>query len=192
MSQPGEGTVFSLVFPAVGERASLPVAISSPATVSTAIDHAHVLVVDDEESLRLLMVSALEEAGCTVYAAADGQEGVEQFQRHREDIDVVVLDLTMPRLNGDEVYRRIRSSQPDARVIMCSGYTEEDIVRHFDSQGLAGFIEKPFKPSELIEKISAVLADGGEPLSIAASASMLPVVSNGTQNNGRKSDGHEA
>ena len=124
----------------------------------TPIDHAHVLVVDDEEGLRSVMISALEDAGCTVYAAADGQEGVEQFQRHREDIDVVVLDLTMPRLNGDEVYRRIRSCQPDTRVIMCSGYTEEDIVRHFDSRGLAGFLEKPFKPSELIEKISAVLA----------------------------------
>ena len=157
-SEPGEGTVFSLVFPAVGAREILPTSVKSPAISASPIDQAHVLVVDDEEGLRSLMVSALEEAGCTVYSAADGVEGVEQFQRHREDIDVVVLDLTMPRLNGDEVFRRIRSSQPETRVILCSGYTEEDIVRHFDGRGLAGFIEKPFKPSELISKIGSVLA----------------------------------
>ena len=159
LSQPGEGTVFSLVFPAIGPKAaSILPTVEPAASAALAINHAHVLVVDDEEGLRSLMVSALEDAGCTVYAAADGEEGVEQFQRHREDIDVVVLDLTMPRLNGDEVYRRIRSCRPNTQVIMCSGYTEKDIVRHFDSRGLAGFIEKPFKPSELIEKIGLVLA----------------------------------
>ena len=190
-SEPGEGTVFSLVFPAAGAKEeSVPPPVVGPAPASS-IDHAHVLVVDDEEGLRTLMVSALEDAGCTVYAASDGEEGVEQFQRHGEDIDVVVLDLTMPRLNGDEVYRRIRACRPDTRVIMCSGYTEEDIVRHFDSRGLAGFIEKPFKPSELIEKIGRVLAGPNRESHPPAEASPIPGV-NGGKNNGIKSSGHEA
>ncbi len=157
-SRPGEGTVFTIVFPALETTAPAHVESGSHVGQFTTIDHARVLVVDDEEGLRTLMVCALEEAGCTVFEAADGIEGIKQFQEHRDEIDVVVLDLTMPRLGGDEVFRRIHQSRPDAKVILCSGYTEEDTVRRFDGNGLAGFIEKPFKPSELIHKIGAVLA----------------------------------
>ena len=185
LSQPGEGTVFSLVFPARGALALLPAMPTVPARKASSIDGTHVLVVDDEEGLRSVMVSALESAGCTVYEAADGEQGVEQFERHRDDIDVVVLDLTMPKLNGDEVFRRIRASQPDVRVIMCSGYTEEDIIRHFDGHTLAGFIEKPFKPSELIQKIAVVLGDGCTTSAKGIACSMA--TEQRTYNNGRNS-----
>ncbi len=82
-----------------------------------------------------------------------------QFRRHGHEIDIVVLDLTMPRMGGDEVFRRIRASHPGTRIILCSGYTQEDISRQFEGLGLSAFIEKPFTPSELIEKIGVVLAE---------------------------------
>ena len=187
LSQPGEGTVFSLVFPAKSERALLAATPVVPATQVSSIDGTHVLVVDDEEGLRSVMVSALEDAGCTVYQAADGEQGVDQFQQHRNDIDVVVLDLTMPKLNGDEVFRRIRASRSDTQVIMCSGYTEEDIIRHFDGRGLAGFIEKPFKPSELLRKIGMVLGvDSALPLRNSTTDQSATIVQ-GKYNDGRKS-----
>lgn len=161
-SQPGEGTVFTLVFPALDKRAALVPPPTVPVSVRP-IGQARVLVVDDEEGLRSLMVSALAEAGCTVYEAGDGEEGLARFEEHADEIDVVVLDLTMPKLGGDEVFRRIRAGHPGMRVILCSGYTEEDIIRHFDGQGLSGFIEKPFRPSELIKKIGEVLAESPRP-----------------------------
>ena len=70
----------------------------------------------------------------------------------------MVLDLTMPRLNGDEVFRQIMDSDPDAKVLLISGYTQEDVARHFTGQRVTGYLEKPFPPSELIAKVRAALA----------------------------------
>ena len=150
------------------------------------MDQARVLVVDDEEGLRTLMVCALEETGCTVYEAGDGEEGLARFEEHADELDVVVLDLTMPKLGGDEVFRRIRTRRPDMRVILCSGYTEEDIIRHFDGQGLSGFIEKPFRPSELIKKIGAVLAEHPRSGSGQMASSEVGPKVNATHNIARK------
>ena len=191
-SQPGEGTVFSLVFPVAEARATVAATLVDAPSDPMDLAHTTALVVDDEEGLRTLMVAALEEEGCTVYEASDGVEGLAQFEAHRDEIDVVVLDLTMPRLGGDEVFRRIRSVSPDTRVILCSGYTEEDIVRRFDGQGLSAFLEKPFKPSELLEKVAAALA--GLPGSSAELA--VPVkprqTSGATHNFGRKTPAGKA
>ena len=172
-SQENEGTVFTLIFPARGRPGapdSLPVTEDHP---FIGMERTKVLLVDDEEGLRSLMAIALEEAGCTVFQASDGEEGIAQFRRHGHELDVVVLDLTMPRLGGDEVFRRIRASRPSTHIILCSGYTEEDITRQFHGLGLSGFLEKPFTPSELIEKISSVLAGpppGNEPPGLVASS----------------------
>ncbi len=161
-SQPGEGTTFVLLFPANAEPAPVVVREDHPQGVEhPGVDRATVLLVDDEEALRSLMATALEEAGTKVFEAGDGEEGLEQFHRHAEEIDVVVLDLTMPRLGGEEVFQRIRATRPGTCVILSSGYTEEDINRQFAGKGLSGFIEKPFTPSELIEKIRSVLAEDG-------------------------------
>ena len=158
VSQEGEGTVFTLLFPARGraeDTVNRPMSKDQP---TVKMEKVRVLIVDDEEGLRSLMAIALEEAGCTVYQACDGEEGLAQFRRHGHELDVVVLDLTMPKIGGDEVFRRIRASRPQTPVILCSGYTEDDVSRQFKGLGLAGFIEKPFTPSELVKKISAVLS----------------------------------
>ena len=151
-SQPGEGTVFTLIFPARGRTKPFNDNPVDEDRVIVGMERTTVLIVDDEEGLRSLMAVALEEAGCTVFQASDGEEGMAQFRRHGHQIDVVVLDLTMPRLGGDEVFRRIRASRPGTRIILCSGYTEEDISRQFDGLGLSGFIEKPFTPVRIDRK----------------------------------------
>jgi PAS domain S-box-containing protein len=155
-SQPGEGTVFTILFPA-GRRRTREPAPESHASPPSDISGTCVLIVDDEEGLRSLMAQALEAAGCTVYQAADGEAGVEEFRGHAFEIDVTLLDLTMPKLGGEEVFQQIIEMRPDACVILCSGYTEEDVVRQFSGHRLAGFIEKPFRPSDLIEKIRLAL-----------------------------------
>ena len=162
-SVPGEGTTFTLLFPASSAQARTPGGTDHPQGAGQpGVEGTTVLLVDDEEGLRSLMASALVDAGSRVFQAADGEEGLEQFRRHGHEIDVVVLDLTMPRLGGEEVFHRIRAARQDTCVILSSGYTEEDINRQFAGQGLSGFIEKPFTPSELIDKIRSVLAADGE------------------------------
>ena len=156
-SRLGEGTVFTLVFPAIGSRRDQPGPEHQRLADEAGIAGRTILLVDDEESLRSLMAMALEGAGCRVIQAVDGADGIEQFRRHRESVDLTVLDLTMPRLNGDEVFRQIMDIQPDARVILISGYTQEDVAGHFTGHRVTGYLEKPFPPSELVAKVRAGL-----------------------------------
>ena len=156
-SRLGEGTVFTLVFPAIGNHRDQPGPERQRLADEARIAGRTILLVDDEESLRSLMAMALEGAGCRVIQAVDGADGIEQFRRHREAIDLTVLDLTMPRLNGDEVFRQIMDIQPDARVILISGYTQEDVAGHFTGHRVTGYLEKPFPPSELVAKVRAGL-----------------------------------
>jgi CheY-like chemotaxis protein len=90
-------------------------------------------------------------------SAADGQEAVDAFARDPHGIAAVLLDMTMPRLNGAQVFEAIRRIRPDIRVLLSSGYTEADAARQFRRDGVAGFIQKPYRPSELVRHLQAVL-----------------------------------
>ena len=158
-SRLGEGTVFSLLFPASRKRAALPQSTEAAAPASPVLRGASVLIVDDEESLRTLMADALGNEGVTTWQAVDGEDGIEQFSRHEDELDAVVLDLTMPKLSGEEVFRQIKARRPALPVLLCSGYTQEDVARQFAGVELDGFIEKPFTPSQLVAKLRAALAD---------------------------------
>lgn len=115
-----------------------------------------ILVVDDEESVRQLTRSALERFGYTVLTAENGQNGLAVFEAHARDIACVLLDLTMPVMNGIETYRQIRKLRDDICVILCSGFTEEDAARQFSESGLAGFLQKPYRLRTLREKLEAL------------------------------------
>lgn len=158
-SQLGEGTVFTLLFPASRARPSLADGDASDGVQNVRLSGAMVLVIDDEESLRSLMADALQMEGAAVLQAVDGEDGIEQFNDHQADIDVVVLDLTMPKLSGEEVFRQIKATRPDVPVILCSGYTQEDVAKQFVGVELDGFIEKPFTPSQLIGLLRTALAE---------------------------------
>ena len=91
----------------------------------------------------------LESFGFKVLLAEDGFAALEVFEKQPDEIALVVLDLTMPRLNGQEVLRRIKALRPDAKVILMSGYTEEDVAGRFSGDVLNGILQKPFKTEEL-------------------------------------------
>ncbi len=161
-SEPGRGTTFKLLFPA--SDASL--GIKTPARGRDSSVTGTVLVVDDEEWVRAVARRVLERAGFRVITATDGLEGVRTYRENGSDVDLVLLDMTMPHLNGEETFRELRRIQPDVRVILSSGYNEQEAVGRFAGRGLAGFIQKPYSPSELVELIRRVLAGsrrGGEP-----------------------------
>jgi signal transduction histidine kinase len=153
-SETGRGTTFKILLPAadgapdVKER---PMPSTSPTSVG------HVLVIDDEETMRNVTRRVLKSAGISVLLATDGVEGLEVYRAHRDEIDLVLLDVTMPRMGGEETFRQLRQLNPNVRVLLSSGYSEQEATAQFAGKGLAGFIEKPFHAAVLLEKVRTLL-----------------------------------
>ena len=121
-----------------------------------------VLLVDDEETVRLLGTEMLEMLGFTVLAAENGRVALDLYRSRQNDIVAVLLDLTMPRMDGEETFRELRRIKMDVRVIISSGYNEQEVSLKFIGKGLAGFIQKPYKLQDLAHTLQEVLATGGE------------------------------
>ena len=152
-SVPGKGTTFILLFPASSASAPLPEPVALPQEVLAAT----VLVVDDESIIRDLARSALESAGCTVLEARDGLDAVEFFQSRTTRVDLVLLDMTMPRMGGAEAFRRIRELHPEMRVLLTSGYTQKEAQESLLDHPPDGFLQKPFRIRELVGKVREIL-----------------------------------
>ena len=156
-SRKGQGTTFRVYLPCGG---TLPAATAAPeASPPAAADAARtVLLVDDEEDVRLVTQHMLERLGCSVLVAGDGREGVEVFRTHVETIDAVIVDLTLPRLGGEQAFNEIRRIRPDAPVIVISGYNDDRTTQRLSEAGLAGFLRKPFSVSDLRSTMDRALA----------------------------------
>ena len=116
-----------------------------------------ILVIDDEEGVRIVAKAALEKFGFTVITAEDGLVGLQVFRKRQEEISLVLLDMTMPRMSGEEVFRELQRISPALPVILSSGYNEQDATNLFVGKRLAGFIQKPYQPLALISKVRTVL-----------------------------------
>jgi CheY-like chemotaxis protein len=103
------------------------------------------------------MQDILEEFGYVVLAARDGQEAIDLYHRHRENIDLLLLDVMMPKLKGREVYDAIRRVDPTIKALFCSGYDDEKVHRQGGVENDMNFLSKPFTPKELLMKIREVL-----------------------------------
>ncbi len=151
-SDVGRGTTFRIVFPISEEH--LPV--TSPA-VTPEIPRDQigtVLVIDDEEPVREAIVDILEDTGLRVLIASDGQAGINEYQAHANEINLVILDHSMPGMTGEETCRRLQEIDPAARVIISSGYDRSEVTRHFSHLGMAGFLQKPYSAIDLIDEVS--------------------------------------
>ena len=163
-SEVGKGTTVRVLFPVVEtdqppapEAADVMATPSGQARLATA---GAVLVVDDEEMVRQLGKTMVERCGFQVLTAADGIEAVAIFQEHVEEIVCVLLDLTMPRMNGVDAFREMRRIRPGVKVILSSGYNEQEAIQQFASQGLAGFIQKPYRLQNLRAELERVAGRG--------------------------------
>jgi len=121
-----------------------------------------VLIVDDEKTLREVSKNMLESMSFDVITANDGIDGVEQFRLHHKNLVAVILDMTMPRMNGEEAFREMRQIDAGVHVILSSGYNEQDATSHFAGKGLAGFIQKPYSFKILKSKIYDILHQDSE------------------------------
>jgi CheY-like chemotaxis protein len=151
-SEPHRGTTFKILLPAGNRPAEIFNGTSQHDNWKGA---GTVLLVDDEETVRGIGAEMLRELGFTVITADDGREGVEQFKQ-TPDISFVILDLTMPHVDGEQCFRELRQLKPDVKVIMSSGYNEQEVTQKFVGKGLSGFIQKPYKLSILEEAIRKI------------------------------------
>jgi PAS domain S-box-containing protein len=151
-SEPGKGSSFKILLPASGKPAEI-------FNHDTRDDHwkgsGTVLLVDDEETVRGIGAEMLKELGFNVVTANDGREAIGAYKT-REDISFVILDLTMPHMDGEQCFRELRTLNPDVKVILSSGFSELEVTQKFVGKGLAGFIQKPYKLSVLKAAIMGV------------------------------------
>jgi PAS domain S-box-containing protein len=155
-SAPGKGSRFELLLPVSQSRVfQMPAAkeIEAPGARTATI-----MVVDDEAIVRDTTQRALERRGYRVLLAETGQQAVEIFRQHGPEIALVVLDLTMPTMSGEETARYLRAIRHDVPILVSSGYPDDEVARRFSRARVAGFIRKPYTGAQLADRIRAVLA----------------------------------
>ncbi len=160
-SAPGKGTTIRVLFPAFAgapgvadpaERASDDVVEAAPGTGKGTI-----LIADDEEMVLQACAAMVGSMGYAVLTAEDGEQAVEVVRRHGTGIRAIILDLTMPKLDGVAALERILRIEPDAKVILSSGYDEAEATRRVAKERLAGFIRKPYRLEQLQSTLERVL-----------------------------------
>ncbi len=156
-SEAGKGTTFKILLPGQGMSSKTVSQIVRPKADWTG--SGTILVVDDEDSVRAVAIRMVEKLGFNAVPAVDGREGLMRFTED-EGIVAVLLDLTMPRMDGEETFRELRLIRPAVKVVLMSGFNEQDAINRFTGKGLAGFLQKPFRVDDLREKLRGIL---GEP-----------------------------
>ena len=152
----GVGTSFRLLFPPSASHGSDAPGVLEPSPKELE-GAGKLLVVDDEDGVRNLTVTLLESIGFAVLEARDGREAIAQFSKHRDSIRAVLLDLTMPRLDGQQAFAEIHKIAPQTPVLLMSGFTASEVRTRFAGASPAGFLQKPFGAEELLAALGAVL-----------------------------------
>jgi signal transduction histidine kinase len=157
-SSEGSGSRFTVLLPAQGNGASA-VQSGDAFTVEPLAQASAgaILIIDDEDVVRRAARATLEHFGYTVFEASDGRDGADLFSRLHDRISAVLLDLTMPRMDGHEVWRYIRRIRPDMKIIVSSGFDEAEAMRQFSEASGVDFIQKPYTASSLVRKIRSTL-----------------------------------
>ncbi len=162
-SEPGDGTHFRIYLPQVGASAVRP----RPGPTALPRGRETVLLAEDEDAVRSLARHVLKACGYTVLEAADGVQALEVAQGHA-DITLLISDVVMPHLGGRELAERVTALRPGCKVLFTSGYTDDAVVRHGVHEAEVAFLQKPFTPAQLAQKVREVLDREAPPAPPAA------------------------
>ena len=154
VSRPGEGSCFDVYLPRV-ERQPIP-RVEPRATIGTGGDET-ILVAEDDGMVRAVLVQLLRDAGYTVLTAGDGAEALELFTRHRDTIDLVFLDMVMPRMGGVAAQEAIRVQRPETRFLFCTGYSSQAPHLPFPPDDRTLVVNKPYDRDQLLQTIRRAL-----------------------------------
>ena len=157
-SEEGKGTRFDVVFPIV-EASTTADAEQTKKAVVVDGEGKTVLVIDDEPSVLELLTDIFTEAKFWVIGALNPMEGIELYRRNQQSIAMVVLDYSMPDMDGKAAFEELVKINKDVKVLLCSGYMEEEMESAFGTLRPAGFIHKPYQPTALLQRMSRVLSD---------------------------------
>jgi signal transduction histidine kinase/CheY-like chemotaxis protein len=157
-SQPGQGTTIRVLLPASAGNDN-DGQVAGECRVDTWRGQGLVLLVDDEESGRIVARRMLERLGFEVVTARDGVEALESFQLHRGEVVCVLLDLTMPRMDGRTALRRLRKQQADLPILLMSGYDSDQVSQRLLESGPTAFLNKPFQLDQLQNELQTILAE---------------------------------
>ncbi len=116
-----------------------------------------ILVAEDHPAMRELVKDILESVGYKVISVADGEAAVAIYVEKKSEIDLVILDMVMPRLDGGEAFRKLKSVNPGVLVLLSSGYSHGGDAQRLLEEGVSGFLGKPYQVRELVEKVRQVL-----------------------------------
>ncbi len=155
-TQEGQGTTIRVLFPVVDESISEEISSARIATEELLKEplSGTVLIVDDEEIVRAVCKDMLTAFGMQVMTASDGEEALEVFGDNADRIDYIIMDLTMPKMDGMTAFRELIRIRPDAKVILSSGYDQKDSLQQLSGKGLTGFIQKPYTLDNLYRVLS--------------------------------------
>ena len=152
-SSPGKGTQFRVFFPS-SDADQLRPERPAPQVKDSEPQQRVVLLIDDEEPILSVVSEMLKGFGYQAVIAASGKEGIEAFRRHRDDLDIVILDLTMPDMGGEEVLRHLLHEPSQAKIILSSGYDESKLLENY---AIHGYLQKPYGAGALRDKLASVL-----------------------------------
>ncbi|HOA74680.1 MAG TPA: PAS domain S-box protein [Phycisphaerae bacterium] len=153
---PGRGTTFRVFLP-LSPQPTPDEVVEQMSDAAPSMSGGTVLVVDDEESVRTVARIILEDSGFNVLTAADGYEGVELFRDHADEVRVVLLDMTMPRMSGREALAAMRQLRPEVRVLLSSGFDEQEATGELAENRFTGFMHKPYRADQLLRKVREMM-----------------------------------
>jgi CheY-like chemotaxis protein len=156
ISAPGKGTTFEIVLRAASGKET-PLADSSATPRCQVSGRASVLIVDDEQMVLRMAKLSLEREGYHVYVAASGAEAIRLFEGEARGVGLVVLDLSMPGMNGQETLAALQDIDADVRAVISSGYSKAEALRSFGGRKVFGYLQKPYKPSHLASVIRTAM-----------------------------------
>lgn len=158
---PGRGAAFTLIFPVLNEEKSES-EDTFPPVAGSGNPPLTLLLVEDEPMVLDLAAGMLERLGVSTIPAADGRRAIEAYREHRDRIDGVLLDLTMPVMDGEETFRELRRLDPRLPIVICSGYSEKEVERRFFGKSLTGFLPKPYSLASLRDVLLPAVRKTGE------------------------------
>lgn len=162
-SEVGKGTAFALYLPIRREASREEVCdIEQPGVHLNG--RGTILVVEDEHMLLELVRDLLAGRGYTVLTATDGQEALDMYARQHDDIDLVLVDLGLPKVDGWEAFQRMREINPELKVIFASGYIDERLRTKLLGAGAMGLVQKPYRPDEIVNRVGELLSGMAEPV----------------------------
>jgi len=154
-SEEGRGTTFKIYLPLSTETPPPDTAPRAQALVRGGGER--VLVVEDEEVIRTMVTRMLEGLGYRVATAADGQEGAEYYARHADEIDLVIVDMIMPKMDGRECFHRLKEIDPEVKTVLSTGCGLDSVVRGLLSDGMVGHVQKPYHAGQLADVVAKAL-----------------------------------